>query len=82
MTNGDRNKLRRFLKKCDILVVKKNCGNSRPCMKCLETMKKLGVRRVYYSFYNEIKVEKVNEMETEHVSAKFRRPWSEFRKIL
>ena len=71
--------MRRFLNKCDILVVKKNCGNSRPCVKCLERMKKLGVRRVYYSYDREIKVEKVNEMESTHVSAKYRRPWSDFK---
>ena len=70
--------MRRFLKKCDILVVKKNCGNSRPCMKCLESMKKLGVRRVYYSYDREIKMEKVNEMKSDHLSAKYRRPWSDF----
>ena len=70
--------MRRFLNKCDILVVKKNCGNSKPCVRCLNYLKSLGVRRVYYSVDREIKMEKVSEMKTDHVSGKYRRPWNEF----
>ena len=68
--------MRRFLKKCDIIVFKKNCGNSRPCLRCLNYMKSAGIRRIYYSFDREIKMERACTMETTHISSKFRKAWS------
>lgn len=55
-------------------------GNSAPCCRCLARLKKLGLRRVYYSFdgTNNLRVEKLAESQTQHVSAKYRRPWSLF----
>ena len=74
-SNGQRNKARRMLKKCDIIVVKKN-GNSRPCYHCLKFLKQIGVRRVYYTVQKTLKMEKVKEMESDHISCKYRMPWS------
>ena len=68
--------MRRFLSKCDIIVVKKSYGNSRPCVRCLDMLKKSGIRRIYYSFERNLKMEKINEMETNHVSSRYRKPWS------
>jgi hypothetical protein len=69
--------MRRFLKKCDIIVTKKNCGNSRPCVRCLDYLKKTGVRRIYYSYEQEFKMEKINCMESSHISSRYRKPWAE-----
>lgn len=75
-------KLRRFLSKCDIVVVKKNCSNSMPCVRCTDMLKRYGLRRVYYSFDGDLKMEKVSELNSDHVSSKFRKPFKEFNKIV
>ena len=75
---ASRSKFRRFLSKCDVIVVKTHLSNSKPCNRCVEMLKKHGVRRVYYSYERGLKMEKVNQLENEHLSSKFRRPWSEF----
>jgi hypothetical protein len=64
-------KLRKKLSKTDILVFRKcengRIKNSRPCSECLETMKKLGIRRVYYSSDDgSIICEKVSTMVSLH----------------
>ena len=71
-------KFRRFLSKCDIVVVKTHYSNSKPCSRCVDMLKKYGVRRVYYSYERELKMEKVNELKNDHLSSKYRRAWSEF----
>ena len=76
-SNSDDVKMRRFLKKCDILVLKKNLASSGPCKRCLSFLKKCGVRRVYYSVgQDRIRMEKVNEMVSNHISSRYRKPWS------
>lgn len=57
------------------MVVRTRMNNSAPCKHCLDLMKSLGIRRVYYSFEGKIVMEKVNEMQTDHISAKNRRTW-------
>jgi len=71
-------KFRRFLSKCDVIVVKTHLSNSKPCSRCVEMLKRHGVRRVYYSYERELKMEKVNELTNDHLSSRYRRPWSEF----
>lgn len=72
------NKLRRFLHKCSILVIKNHLSNSKPCTRCLEKLKNYGFRKVYYSYDKKIIVEKTNQMENDHLSSKYRKPWSSF----
>lgn len=77
--NASQNKIRRFLKKCDVYIIQKKSigsGNSRPCNRCLDFLKKVGIRRIYYSFYSELKMEKINIMESDHVSSKYRKSWA------
>jgi hypothetical protein len=74
-------KFRRFINKCDIIVVRgkeDNLSNSTPCMRCTQMLKNYGLRRVYYSFGGALKMEKVNEMQSMHVSSRYRKPFSEF----
>lgn len=56
--------------KTDILVFRNSpCGikNSRPCADCLQTMKRIGIRRVYYSLDSgNIVCEKVSTMVSTH----------------
>ena len=66
-------KLQRFLHRCDIIVVRKTMNNSKPYKHCLKFLKKCGIRRVYYSFNKSIIVEKVSNMDTDHISAKNRK---------
>ena len=47
-------------------------------MHCIKFLKKCGIRRVYYSYDQELKMEKTNEIENNHISGKYRKPWSEF----
>ena len=68
----------RFFHKCDIIVTKRTQNNSAPCRHCLDFLKKCGIKKVYYSYEGNLKMEKVSEMETTHISAKYRKPWSEF----
>jgi hypothetical protein len=60
----------------------------------MDKLQNIGIRRIYYSIEdktniltvqehadkipNNLKMEKVNEMESSHVSARFKRPWSQF----
>ena len=58
----------------DIVVIRINKNlalkNSRPCSMCIEKMKKLGIRKVYYSNNDgEMICEDVKTMTSEHISA-------------
>jgi hypothetical protein len=63
-------KLRKKLAKTDILVFRQSqhgISNSRPCYDCLQTMKSMNIRRVYYSTDNGTFVyEKVSNMVSTH----------------
>jgi hypothetical protein len=52
--------------KYDIFVIRvdtsNNLCNARPCYNCLQMMKDIGIKRVYYSVNNNIICEKVNDM--------------------
>ena len=74
----DVKKFNRFIRKCNIINVKKGLSDSRPCKRCLNILKQHGFQRIYYSFQKNIKMEKVKYMENDHISSKYRRPWSEF----
>jgi hypothetical protein len=60
---------KKSLKKYAILVIriKRDTGelvNSKPCFDCINTMKKCGIRKVYYSDTNgEIVMERVSQIE-------------------
>ena len=64
--------LRNSAKNFDVIVIrlnKKSLGNSRPCKNCLSALKKIGVRRVYYSITGgDILCENVENMNTDHQS--------------
>ena len=53
-------------KRIDIFVIRINkqekLRNARPCHNCLQMMKDVGIRRVYYSVTNDIVCEKVSDM--------------------
>ena len=71
--------MHRFFHKCSVVVVKRTLNStSKPCRHCLDFLKKCGIKKVYYSYEGNLKMEKVSEMETTHISAKYRKPWSEF----
>ena len=61
------------MKKVDLIVVKVQktglLGNARPCMKCLNLMKTVGIKKIYYSISpDKIICEKVRDMVSIHVS--------------
>lgn len=58
--------------------MKKGFSDSSPCKHCLILLKKVGIQRVYYSIFGDFKMEKVKYMKTEHISSRYRKPWSEF----
>ena len=69
------NKVRRYFKKCDLIVVRNTLSNSKPCKHCLKELKKYGIRRVYYSYNKNLLMEKVSEMKTEYITSKYRKSW-------
>ena len=71
----------RYLGKCDIIIIKWGLNSSKPCSRCLERLKKLGLRRVYYSYDGtpNLKMEKINTIESDHLSSKYQRAWSTFK---
>jgi len=71
-------KIRRYLKKCYLLVTRINMNNSKPCKRCLETIKLYGIKTVYYSDNKKLVKEKVNKMETTHLTSAYKKPWSEW----
>ena len=63
-----------------MILVRSTLGNSTPCVKCLEKLKTLGIRRIYFSINGtlELKMEKINEMQCSgHVSSKYRKSFRE-----
>lgn len=74
----DNEKFRRFIRKCHIVNVKKALSNSRPCKRCLSLLKKFGIQKIYYSNLGNITTEKVKDMTSDHISSKYKKPWSEF----
>lgn len=79
MSTSDTNKLRRIMRKCSIVIVRSACATSKPCNRCLNMLKKCGFQKVYYSCGNDkISMEKLNIMESDHLSSKYRRPWADW----
>lgn len=68
----DHEKMKRFYKKCIIIVVRRTLNNSKPCKHCLEVLKEYGIKKVYYSMNKDIVAEKTNKMENNHVSSRRR----------
>ena len=66
-------------------------GNSKPCQRCIRFLQKTGIKRIYYSVGPNIEesinldkgisyvMEKTCEIRSDHVSAKYRNPWSQHR---
>lgn len=69
--NGDIDKVRRYLRKCKLIVVRRTMNNSKPCKHCVEMIKYYGIRRIYYSYEQGLKYESGNTLTTDHVSAKY-----------
>lgn len=67
--------IKRKLNNIQLLVIriggngKNNFINSKPCKHCINYMKTLGIRKVYYSDDNgDIIYEKISNMQSEHIS--------------
>jgi deoxycytidylate deaminase len=62
-----------YEKKISMIVLRVNLQgelkNSKPCYHCLEELKNIGIRKIYYSNeHGEIIMEKTKNMETTHIS--------------
>ncbi len=71
-------KVRRYLRKCKLIVVRLSMNISMPCKKCLELIKFYGIRKVYYSKNNELVRIKTNQIDNPYISSKYRNPWNEW----
>lgn len=49
-------------------------ANSKPCKHCLDELKRVGLKKVIYTECNKYEVEKVRDMENEHITM-FRRSY-------
>lgn len=69
-------KLTKRLKKCSIVVLRidmnGNLAESKPCKSCLNVLKQLNIKNVYYSSKNGIIKESVRGLESEHLSGYMR----------
>lgn len=56
--------------KLSIYISRTSFGNSKPCYHCINTLKSIGIYRVFYTTgdNNVYKCEKINNIENEHVS--------------
>lgn len=71
-----------YLGKCDLIVTKNTMSNSKPCKHCTEFLKKHGIRRIYYSYENDFIMEKTQNLKSDHLSAKYKKPWSQFNQYI
>lgn len=69
-------KIQKELSKLNIIVIRTTCAgklaNSKPCKRCIETMKAFGFKNVIYSTGDEtnpIIMEKVSKINNEHLCA-------------
>lgn len=54
-------------------------NNSKPCKRCLALIKKYGIRKVYYSYDQELIYVKTRDITDPYLSSKYRNgPWSEW----
>lgn len=67
--------IQRKLNNVQLLVVriggnsKKEFVNSKPCVHCINYMKQLGIKKIYYSDnFGNIIYEKIQDIQTDHVS--------------
>lgn len=63
-------KIYKELSKCSLIVIRTSglhTAESKPCRDCTEQLKKLGIKKVYYSSGREIVSERVMDLETSHV---------------
>lgn len=65
------NKTKRLMRNVAIFVIRysgNKLTNSKPCMHCINYMKKIGIKKVYYSKDEKIFYEKMNSIQSDHVS--------------
>ena len=78
MSGCDLSRMRRFFGKCTLIVVRRTMNNSKPCSRCLEMIKKCGIKKIYYSHDQGLVYEKARDMENDHVSSAHRVPWHQW----
>lgn len=66
-------KIKRYMRKCILIVVRHNMANSKPCLHCLRKIKSYGIKKVYYSFEGTLIRENAFKMTTNHVSSGYRK---------
>jgi len=70
--NKQLKEIRNIMNRTYIVVIRFSDGVfkiSKPCMHCMEYMKTIGLKKVYYSIdTSEIVCEKIKDLETTHVS--------------
>ena len=69
-------KIRRMMRKCVIVVVRHNLGKSKPCKHCLQEIQEYGIKKVYYSLGGHMIRENSNRMYTDFVTSGKRRNWN------
>jgi tRNA(Arg) A34 adenosine deaminase TadA len=65
------------MRKVDVYVIRINGNgkliNSKPCSHCLNSLKKLNIKKIYYSDENgDIVCEKTNDMKTDYISSGYK----------
>jgi deoxycytidylate deaminase len=68
------NSYKKYVKGMDIMIIRIGAlnvlRNSRPCNSCIDTMKRKGIRKVYYSTEEGlIRYEYIKEMQKDHISS-------------
>ena len=66
------------MRKCELIVVRRTMNNSKPCIKCLEMIKICGIKKVHYSYDQKLIFEKTEDIQTDHLSSRYRTPWNKW----
>jgi deoxycytidylate deaminase len=65
------NKMKRIMSKLTLVVIRWNGSNvkmSKPCKHCISYIKRIGIKKIYYSDEQSFIYSKVSQLESNHVS--------------
>ena len=64
---------KRYMRKCILLVVRHNMGNSKQCARCLKMIRDCGIKKIYYSCDRTLVRAHSSRIQTSHLSARYRK---------
>lgn len=69
--------IRRFFRKCKLIVVRRTMNNSKPCNNCVQKIKFYGIGKIYYSYDQKIVYENSTRLCNDYISPRYKFTYSE-----